>query len=42
MHLEIREAKKELDDAINKEEYELAAELRDKIKTLAVKIKRDE
>ena len=38
----IREAKKGLDDAIKKEEYELAAELRDKIKTLSVQIKKDE
>jgi len=34
----IREVKSELDVAIKKEEYELAAELRDRIKTLSLKI----
>lgn len=38
----IREVKKALDDAIKKEEYELAAELRDKIKTLSLKMVNDE
>jgi len=34
----IRETKMALDDAIDKEEYELAATLRDKIKSLSIKI----
>ncbi len=34
----IREVKKDLDVAIKKEKYELAAELRDRIKTLSLKI----
>jgi protein arginine kinase activator len=38
----IREVKKALDDALKKEEYQLAAELRDKIKTLSLKIEENE
>jgi len=37
----IREVKKALDDAIKKEQYELAAELRDKIKNLSLKMVKD-
>jgi protein arginine kinase activator len=38
----IREVKKALDDALKKEEYQLAAELRDKIKTLSLKMEENE
>jgi len=38
----IREVENALDDAVKKEEYELAAELRDKIKTLSLKIEENE
>jgi len=38
----IREVENALDDAVKKEEYELAAELRDEIKTLSLKIEENE
>ena len=38
----IREVKKELDNAIKKERYEIAAELRDKIKILSLKMGENE
>ena len=38
----IREVKRELDDAIKKEEYQLAAELRDRIKTLSLRMDKNE
>lgn len=42
LKMEIREVKRELETAIKKEEYQLAAQLRDKIKNLSSKMEEDE
>lgn len=42
LKMKIREVRRELETAIKKEEYQLAAELRDKIRSLSSKMEEDE